>query len=122
MAVIWTPDICPTRPQCQIEMDRDTGEPTNVIILCQHHASLGLSDGDAMSNLINTCRAKEQSRYAAKLAINLPEEDGSLPWSLNSDGSIIIKTGVSGQELIAAQEAVDVVLQNFPGASISVVE
>ena len=120
MAVVWTPDVCPPEPFCRVQMDA-SGNPELLLSACSYHASLGLSHAGVVALLLDTCRAKEYSREAAANAIGWDtDEKGPLPWVLMQDGTVVIKTGATGQELLDAKAAVAVVMQNYPDVSLVV--
>jgi len=120
MAIIWNPDVCPTEPFCRVQMSYQ-GLPERIESACAYHDGLGLDNDGLCARLLDTCRAKEYSRGAAADAIGWDtSEKGSLPWVLLGDGTIVIKTGTTGQELQDARDAVALVMQNYPDVTLIV--
>jgi hypothetical protein len=92
--MIWTPDFCVGQP-CRIEISRDWSTVTNVLRYCQHHQSIkdsGLADQQVFRAILQSCRVKESGRYAVKQELGLDKQHPGVPYSVATDGSILIRT------------------------------
>ena len=130
MPLVWIPDFCPPgQGRCSIEIERDWSAPRAFSSRCTHHQSLqstlGLSDAQLFTVILQSSRCKEIVKWALKSHMALDEDHPGLPFVVNADGSISIRSGLTGQARTAARAVAAAALLSVtrpPGTSAVTVD
>ena len=114
MVTTWYPDFCPNGGQCQIEIKPDFTGITNFKKRCPFHQINGLSDHDTFVALVQSSKLKEAARWAIRLELGLDKDAPQIPYTVESDGSFTIHSGVTGVEHARVRDRVNASMQDLP--------
>jgi hypothetical protein len=110
MQLFWHPDFCAGDPGCLFEIESDWSAARAVVRYCTQHQVLkdsGLTDAEIFAAVLQTSRVKEAARWAAHVALALPEDDPGLPYTVSKNGDITIQLGVDGATKAAILPSID---------------
>ena len=95
--MIWYPDFCPSGG-CALEIEPDWSAAKRFVRICPHHEAVrsqhALDDQGLFMAILQSSRAKEAARYAAKTQLGLDKNHPPLPYTVATDGGFIIHTDV----------------------------
>ena len=108
MTFMWTPDFCPGKKPCILDLKKDWSGVNGFLRICPHHQAIlnsGLTMNEVFEIILESSRAKENARAEIKKELQLEKDHPGVDFRVEDDGTIVVMIGEANIPKLAAIQA-----------------